>query len=195
MNAEISVPRPYLLPSLPSARACARAALAIAAMLLASGCRKEALLEPDRAGDGGARTTTAGAKAPAGATGPRIRFTPAAEGDVAELVKGARQSAEPGRPLLVYVGASWCEPCQRFHKAAAAGELDKDLPPMTLLEFDADKDVPRLKAAGYTSTYIPLFALPGPDGRSSGRIIQGGIKGENAASEIAPRLKGLIAGS
>ena len=75
-------------------------------------------------------------------------------------------------------------------RESAGGDLA-----VALLEFDADKDVPRLKAAGYSSTYIPLFALPGPDGPSSGRIIQGGIKGENAASEIAPRLKGLIAGS
>src|SRR5688500_14350092 len=28
-----------------------------------------------------------------------------------------------GERLLVYVGASWCEPCERFHAAVAAGEL------------------------------------------------------------------------
>src|SRR5262245_24091129 len=28
---------------------------------------------------------------------------------------------------LVSVGASWCEPCQRFHRALAAGELDAGL--------------------------------------------------------------------
>lgn len=183
--------RTYILPS-PSR---AIFALTVATALLAAGCRKEALLEPDRAnGDGGA-TAKATATATAKGHAEHIRFTPAADGDVAELVKQARAGSEAGRPLLVYVGATWCEPCQRFHKAAAAGELDGDLPPITLLEFDADKDVPRLKAAGYSSTYIPLFALPGPDGRSSGRIIQGGIKGDGAAREIAPRLKNLIAGS
>jgi hypothetical protein len=156
-----------------------------------SACHSERLLEPDPA-ERGAALHTAAPGAP-GAPATVVRFLPAGDGDVAPLVKSARAAAEAGhRSLLVYVGASWCEPCQKFHQAALHGELDRDLPPMTLLEFDADKDVPRLRAAGYGSTYIPMFALPGPDGRSSGRFIEGGIKGEGAAKEIAPRLKKLL---
>src|SRR5262252_8542592 len=29
--------------------------------------------------------------------------------------------------VLVYVGATWCEPCQAFHHSVAAGELDEML--------------------------------------------------------------------
>lgn len=173
---------------------------AICALLSPSvlaGCHEERLLEPDRLPDGGVAARPAAATAPPSAPsvaqGARVQFVHAPDGDVAELVKMQRAAADrTKRAFLVYVGASWCEPCQRFHEAAGKGELDADLPPVTLLEFDADKDVPRLRAAGYSSTYIPLFAVPGADGRGSGRFIEGGIKGANAAREIAPRLKNLL---
>lgn len=162
----------------------------------AVGCKSERLLEPDRATAGASvRTQPTAPTLPQGA-GARVAFVHAPDGDVADLVKTQRANAERGkRAFLVYVGASWCEPCQRFHEAANKGELDQELPPVTLLEFDADKDVPRLRAAGYASTYIPLFAVPGADGRASGRFIEGGIKGAEAAKEIAPRLKNLLNGA
>src|SRR6188768_2295111 len=42
-----------------------------------------------------------------------------------------------GMRVLVYVGASWCGPCQRFHKALASGELDEALAGTKFLAFDA----------------------------------------------------------
>lgn len=113
--------------------------------------------------------------------------------DVARWVKGEMgRAAREGREVLVYVGATWCEPCQRFHAAAAAGRLDASYPTLRLLEFDRDRDEERLRAAGYTSNYIPLFAVPGPDGRASGRQVEGSIKGEGAVDNIAPRLSELL---
>ena len=99
------------------------------------------------------------------------------------------------RIVVVYVGATWCEPCQRFHHALEGGELThvEPLAHLTLLEFDLDRDRERLAAAGYQSKYIPLFALPGPDGRSSGKQVEGGIKGDGAVSYMVPRLSALLA--
>jgi hypothetical protein len=97
--------------------------------------------------------------------------------------------------LLVYVGASWCEPCQRFHAALSAGQLDRELAGVRFLEFDYDKSSAALKRAGYVSRLIPLFALPGPDGRASERQIEGSIKGASAVAEnLLPRLRALLAG-
>src|SRR4249920_2284717 len=45
-----------------------------------------------------------------------------------------------GMRVLVYVGATWCEPCQRFHKALESGQLDEALAGTKFIEFDADKD-------------------------------------------------------
>jgi hypothetical protein len=92
----------------------------------------------------------------------------------------------------VYVGATWCEPCQRFHHAAERGELDAAFPTVTVLAFDLDRDRERLASAGYVSKYIPLFALPGPDGTASGKQIEGGVKGDGAVGNIVPRLKEML---
>ncbi len=125
-----------------------------------------------------------------------IRWTepPAGVLDVAAAVESARARASAeGRTLVVYVGATWCEPCQRFHHAVDRGELDGAFPSLTVLAFDADRDGDALAQAGYASRLIPLFALPGADGRGAGPRIEGSVKGEEAVSEITPRLRALIA--
>src|SRR5262245_32556889 len=70
-------------------------------------------------------------------------------GEVAPEVRDQLgRAAADRRQLLVYAGAAWCEPCQRFHQAAASGALDRDFPSLRLLEFDLDRDGERLAAAG-----------------------------------------------
>lgn len=114
-------------------------------------------------------------------------------GDVAVEVKQELDRAHhDGRQLLVYVGATWCEPCQRFHSAARAGKLNAYFPQLRLLDFDSDRDGERLATAGYVSRLIPLFAVPNADGRASGRQMEGSVKGDGAVSEIVPRLSALL---
>jgi thiol-disulfide isomerase/thioredoxin len=114
-------------------------------------------------------------------------------GDVAQAVSHelARAKAD-GRDLLVYVGAAWCEPCQRFHHAADKGELDSVFPRLRVLEFDLDRDRDRLAAAGYASRMIPLFVAPNDDGTASDRRIEGSVKGEAAVMDIAGRLRRIL---
>jgi hypothetical protein len=152
----------------------------LVALLLVSGCKSATPSELDP-----------GAPAPKAG----IRWLRAQEsGDVAALVRTEqkRTGASP-RQLLVYVGAAWCEPCQRFHHAAERGELDATFPELTLLEFDLDRDRDRLAAAGYAPQYIPLLALPKEDGTASGKQVEGGIKGDGAVDFITSKLKGLLA--
>jgi thiol-disulfide isomerase/thioredoxin len=97
--------------------------------------------------------------------------------------------------VLVYVGASWCEPCQRFHEAVQRGELNGTLNGLRFLEFDQDRDAPALKTAGYVYQYIPVLALPDPDGKNHGRMISGSVKGPTAVKEnLVPRLQALLNG-
>jgi len=97
--------------------------------------------------------------------------------------------------VLVYVGASWCEPCQRFHQAVERGELNGTLNGLRFLEFDQDQDAAALKTAGYLYQYIPVLALPDPDGRNHGKMISGSIKGPRAVQEnLVPRLQALLSG-
>jgi thiol-disulfide isomerase/thioredoxin len=126
--------------------------------------------------------------------GPHVRFEHAPEGEVRALVRAfvARVRAE-GREPIVYVGATWCEPCRYFHAAAERGELDGSLPALALLEFDRDRDGDRLDAAGYGSRMIPLFVSPELDGAPSARRIEGSIHGPDSPQEIVPRLLAILA--
>jgi hypothetical protein len=100
-----------------------------------------------------------------------------------------------GMRVLVYVGATWCEPCQRFHKALESGQLDEVLAGTKFVEFDSDRDGSELRAAGYGSQYIPLFSVPDHSGHASGRAIEGSVKGDDAVREdLVPRLLALLDG-
>jgi len=154
-------------------------------LLAAGGCSRrgsEPRVEP----------TNSDAAAPSAVRAVRVLHPPEGS-DVAKIVRDAsvREKAE-GRALVVYVGATWCDPCRRFHQAVERGELDRDFPNLTLLEFDLDKDGERLEAAGYTSNLVPLFVLPGADGRVSDRRFEGSTKSETAISNITPRLRSLL---
>jgi hypothetical protein len=123
-----------------------------------------------------------------------VDATPAADLVPGIAAQVARATADHKR-LLVYVGASWCEPCGHFHDAAIAGKLDATFGDVRLLVFDADRDNDALERAGYKYELIPLFAIPRADGSASGKQIEGSIKGVDAIAEISPRLRALLDGN
>jgi thiol-disulfide isomerase/thioredoxin len=105
-----------------------------------------------------------------------------------EVTRGTRDQV----PVLVYVGATWCEPCRDFHAAATAGSLDAALGPLRLVEFDLDRDESQLAAAGYTSKLVPLFARPAADGKATGKQIEGVKKGTDYVGQLTPRVRSLL---
>lgn len=135
-------------------------------------------------------------KAPAaGPSSVDLMSAPAGDEPVeAIMVRELERARREGRDVLIYVGAEWCEPCKRFHDAAAAGELDDDFPTLRLVEFDADRDGARLKAAGCASKLIPLFARPTEEGRCDpDRRHMGGVKGDGAVPFLTTRLEAMLA--
>jgi thiol-disulfide isomerase/thioredoxin len=127
------------------------------------------------------------------ATGVELIDAPAGVADVASLVRvTALQLAVRHRRLVVYVGATWCEPCQQIHAAIAAHQLDATFPDLSLLVFDFDRDEPALDKAGYTSPFIPLFALPAPDGRASERREFGGKHAVDNVPLLTGKLRRLL---
>lgn len=125
---------------------------------------------------------------------PEIVLAPRQLGaSVAEFVqRAAKEASAEKRRLVVYVGATWCEPCRRFHDALKRGELNAALAGVRFLEFDHDVHQEGLRAAGYLSRFVPLFALPGPDGRATENLHQGAIKGPGAVDFIVPRLTEML---
>lgn len=178
------------------------AVLAVAvAFVLSSACKMQDDSVPQGApvhgapGRGGGPAPGAGATNAGAAPGARVVIEhPPPVGEVAPIVRGELEKAQrDGRRLVVYEGATWCQPCQQLHRAIDKGELDAAFPQLTLLEFDADRDGERLLNAGYTSRYIPLLALPNADGSSSGKQVEGGVKGDGTVALISNKLRGLLA--
>jgi hypothetical protein len=161
----------------------AAAWLAALVMALGTACRMQG-------GDSGGN----GAPDPAPVKEEHVTIVHAPSGEIPPIVQSeAERATSAGRRLVVYVGATWCEPCQRFHHALENGELDSALPKLTLVEFDAEHDSQRLRNAGYGSKFIPLFVLPKPDGTASDKRVEGGIKGDGAVSFVTGKLKELLA--
>jgi thiol-disulfide isomerase/thioredoxin len=132
-----------------------------------------------------------GAPTPAGA---RPEFVAAGPGELDAVVREALAAATAEeRRLVVYVGATWCEPCQAFHQAVERGELDQALAGVRFVELDSDHDGARLEAAGYGGRLIPRFVLPDAQGRGSEQRIEGGIKGSGAVGHIMERLRPMLA--
>jgi hypothetical protein len=142
------------------------------------------------------RPTPIASSASAVASAPRFVSAPSELGAVEPFIQEQIElSNAAGGRTLVYVGAPWCEPCQRFHAAVLRGELDGVLARTRLLEFDAEHHGAALHRAGYAYEFIPVIALPNPDGRSSGHLLSGSIKGPSAVTDdILPRLRALLDG-
>jgi thiol-disulfide isomerase/thioredoxin len=141
-------------------------------------------------------TATDGSASAASLAPPTFLRYPGQAGAIEPWVQQQVELAEAAHlRVLVYVGASWCEPCKRFHEAVNKGQLNGPLNGLRFLEFDQDRDAEALKVAGYSYQFIPVLALPDPDGRNHGRMISGSIKGANAVQEnLVPRLQALLAG-
>ena len=107
--------------------------------------------------------------------------------DAAVMIEAsAAQAAQEGKKLVVYIGATWCEPCLAWHDAVAQGKAGP-LPAVQFLEFDLDKDGETLARAGYATRMVPYFARPGRDGRASSVQFAGVRKGGDYVAEIRAR--------
>lgn len=139
--------------------------------------------------------------APSAAPSARVRAKPEIVAPPAQVAEGrawvaselARAAAD-GRRAVIYVGATWCEPCRGFHDALTAGKLDQELADVRFLELDHDAHEHLLSEGDMAcaSKLVPLFALPTADGRCSDQRHEGAIKGDGAVGFIVPRLKALL---
>jgi thiol-disulfide isomerase/thioredoxin len=170
-------------------------ALATIACVLAVGCNNNNTPspKPSISGDGpGATTATStttstSTSTSATSSGPKL-MSASQDTDALTAIRTERLKAKAdGRVLVVYVSATWCEPCKRFKEELSSGRLDERLSKVTLLAFDADKDLDRLGAAGYTFKFVPFVALPGADGRPSDSQEATG-KGSSAWRELLGKL-------
>ncbi len=124
-----------------------------------------------------------------------VRFvTPPVDGVVSTIMQAQLEKAKAEkRRVLLYAGAPWCEPCRYFHEAVDRGELTGKVGALDLVAFDSQMDAERMLLSNYESQFIPLFAVPGPDGKGTGKRIEGSVKGNAAVADLVPRLNELLA--
>jgi thiol:disulfide interchange protein len=173
-------------------RSASRVVLVLLGILVVSACngKRDRAAPATKAGD-----ATASPLAKSRAK-PVVAHRAAPKAPLEQFVQQHVEEADAsGTRVVVYVGATWCEPCKRFHQALESGQLDEDLAGTKFIEFDSDHDGAELRAAGYGSKYIPLFSIPDHSGHASGRAIEGAIKGEGTVREtLVPRLLALLDG-
>ena len=159
--------------------------------LLLGGCSRTE--EPAAAKERTSDARDSSASPAAAAVKPQLVRVPAELSDGRNYVRKMLEHHKDGK-VLIYVGATWCEPCTRFHDALASGALDHELANAVFLEFDLDQHQALLSDAdmGCKSKLVPLFARPNPDGTCSSERTEGGVKGERAVSVIVPRLAPLL---
>jgi thiol-disulfide isomerase/thioredoxin len=163
------------------------------ALLVAGGCRTSDTIASDSPPHSDAGAAPEVPALAVGAKAHGLELIPAPPGDVSTLIRTGREQAKAhGRKLLVYIGATWCEPCQRFHQAAEAGLLDDKFPTLSLLVFDSDADEKRLHAALFGPGYLPYFGVPDEAGHGTSTVVSGSVKGDGAVDNITPRLLELI---
>ena len=113
--------------------------------------------------------------------------------NVAQAVqKEAKQADSDGKVLVVYVGAVWCKPCKEFDEAAKRDDFGAELNHVRLMKFDWDRHQSPLNRANYGSQYLPLFVMPGGDGKGTDKRFFGSrYKGQKGIDDLKKRLAEL----
>lgn len=160
------------------------------AVLVGAACQSPpSASAPASASASASASGTASASAPASASAKVVVVEAAQDMDAISQIRTERLKAKAdGRVLVVYVGATWCDPCKKFKQELHSGNLDAKLSKITLLAFDADKDQDRLATVGYSFRFIPFVALPGADGQPTDSQEARG-KGAAAWRELLGKLE------
>ena len=110
------------------------------------------------------------------------------------VLKETQQAEKDGKQLVVYVGAIWCKPCKDFDAATKQPNFGSELDHIRLMKFDWDRHQTPLHRANYGSQYLPLFVLPGPEGKGSDKRFFGSrFKGQVGVEDLKKRLVELAA--
>lgn len=157
-------------------------------VLLASGCDSkaptEASPEPSRSSSMTAEKASSWMKIGSGGEALESKLK-------AEVGKAAERRQKP----VLYIGATWCEPCSALKKYKSDPRMAEAFQGTYVIELDLDDwKVDELKALGFRAGVVPVFHVLGADGRASGPTIDGGAWGDNIPENMAPPLKKFFSG-
>jgi thiol:disulfide interchange protein len=94
------------------------------------------------------------------------------------LAEHARHAAEQGLRPVLYVGASWCQPCKLLLQHRDDPRVVNALRGTYTVEVDFDDwTVAELGASGYDVQAVPVLLAIGPDGKAAGPRLDGAAWG------------------
>lgn len=108
------------------------------------------------------------------------------------LAGHARRAAGQGLRPVLYVGASWCQPCKLLAQHRDDPRVASALRGTYMVEIDFDDwTVAELGAAGYGVQAVPVFFAIGGAGEAAGPRLDGGAWGGDA-EHIAAAFEGFF---
>lgn len=97
------------------------------------------------------------------------------------LADHARRAAGQGLRPVLYVGATWCQPCKLLLEHRDDPRVAHALRGTYTVEIDFDDwTVAEMSAAGYGVQAVPMFFAIGADGKAAGPRLDGAAWGSDA---------------
>ena len=115
----------------------------------------------------------------------------AAGASLAGKIKARVADAEKAKlKPVVYVGATWCEPCLAIKKHRDDPRMKEAFTGVAIIEVDMDQwKSEQFAELNMKPSAIPVFYAVGSDGKATGKEIDGGAWGDNIPENMAPPLK------
>lgn len=128
---------------------------------------------------------------PQAAPKPPIHTSDLPDGsDVSAGLRGAVGEAErAGLKPVLYLGATWCQPCVAYERALFHPEMVAAHANVLLVKADFDRHGSALEAAGFVASGVPFWCHLDREGGNSGRCITGAAWGEDTPENMAPVLR------
>ena len=112
------------------------------------------------------------------------------DGDLSALLSAeAGKARAKGQKAYVEVHATWCMPCKELEASLGDPLMQDAFKDTYQIRLDSDAWGNELMKAGINANGIPAFFELDPQGKPTGRTINGGAWGENIPKNMAPPLK------
>jgi hypothetical protein len=108
------------------------------------------------------------------------------------LTRESKKAAERHEKPFVYIGATWCGPCNAIKKNLDRPLLVDAFRGAYVIHLDFDSWEDKLPAAGLAHDSVPVFFALDTAGRPTGRLVDGSAWGNDTPENIAPVLKAFF---
>jgi hypothetical protein len=126
---------------------------------------------------------------PAGARGFELDEVAPGRPLAVVLSDGAAKAKAKGLRPFLYIGATWCQPCQKLHRSLDDERMVDAFRGTYVIHLDLDAWERELPSVGLRVAQVPVFFQLDAQGKPTGKSLDGGAWNEDVPAEMAPPLK------